>query len=165
MYYIKPYASYVLYTNVYQDDDLVRSKHVAALKYIHTQQCRLVFKQLLIRNTMGVPTLKLVFYVNYNVACISHMDIPLMPNSIQDIQFHVGLYICPKSRNITLRKIWYVLMRLMNVRLCWRFSQRCHLTPCSLVDSKRFEETYCLHGKGAICICKKNAILSLHLLS
>ena len=31
---------------------------------------------------MGVPTLKLVFYVNYNVAYIRHMDIPLRPNSI-----------------------------------------------------------------------------------
>ena len=31
---------------------------------------------------MGGPTLKLVFYVNYNVAHISHMDTPVMPSSI-----------------------------------------------------------------------------------
>ena len=36
MNYIKLYPSYVLYTNLYQDDDLVRSKHVAPPKYIHT---------------------------------------------------------------------------------------------------------------------------------
>jgi len=35
MNYIILNHSYVFYTNVYQDDDLVRSKHVAALKYIH----------------------------------------------------------------------------------------------------------------------------------